>query len=97
MKKLLGIVVLGLLFCFNLYAEEINLTPSDLIKSGYKLVAVNQTENWDSLRYTFIHEMCLGNDCLGTDKIVTCNIALDKKKNRGTCYLIADYAKSKLD
>ena len=41
--------------------------------------------------------MCLGNDCLGTDKIVTCNIALSKKKNRGTCYLIADYAKSKLD
>ena len=96
MKKLLAIVVLGLLWCNLSFAEEIEYSPSDLIKLGYVLTHVTQTTNQLVLMYTFEKELRPGKTYLGATSIVTCHIALDKKKYRGSCYSIADWDKAKV-
>ena len=92
MKKFLGILVLGLLFSNNASSEELlNVKSSDLIKQNFELHSVNQTNVWDALRYTYVHWVGFAGEKVIIDKIVTCNVALDKKKpNRETCYLIAE-------
>ena len=86
MKKILVIVTLGLLICGKVNSEIIKYSPSDLIKSGYTLTHVTQTTHQTVLIYTFEKEFQLSGD---TMHIVSCHIALDKK-NRTTCYSVAD-------
>tara|TARA_Y100000817_G_C16577730_1_gene420511 strand:- start:295 stop:594 length:300 start_codon:yes stop_codon:yes gene_type:complete len=94
MKKLLGIAVLGMFWCNLSFAEEIEYSASDLIKLGYVLTHVTQTSNQFVLMYTFEKELRPGKNYLGATSIVTCHIALDKKKNRGSCYSVADWDKA---
>ena len=93
MKKILVIVTLGLLICGKVNSEIIKYSPSDLIKAGYTLTHVTQTTHQTVLIYTFVKEVRGLNEY--TDHIVSCHIALDKK-NRTTCYTVADYDKSTL-
>ncbi len=87
MKKLLGIVVLGLLLSANTYAEDLpyflkGITPKFLINNGYTLHSVIQKSGGTkSYLYTFTSSRA----------VVSCHVILDKKRgDEHRCYGITN-------
>ena len=87
MKKLLGIVVLGLLLSGNAYAEDNpyfleGVTPRNLIKNGYELHSVLQKSGGSkSYLYTFTSNI----------GVVSCHVILEKKRgDEHRCYRITN-------
>ena len=88
MKKLLGIVVLGLLFVCNMsFSEEYklpNIKPKDLVNDGYELHSITpiSEEGPRVMLYTFIKDQT---------KIVSCVVELfDVAEDLHTCYNVTN-------
>ena len=60
MKKLLGIVILGLFLSVNTYAEDV-LTVNSLLKEGFKITKEELVKNSDSLTSLKILTLKKGN------------------------------------
>jgi len=68
MKKLLGIIVLGLFLSVNTYAEDV-LTVNSLLKEGFKITKEELVKNSDSLRSIKILTLKKGNSAYALCKI----------------------------
>ena len=83
MKKLIGIVIVSLLFCSNAFSGgKIKITPYELLEQGYELKFVNNMgfkgwENDETVHaYTYVKD----------SNVVSC-FSIDKPR----CYAVAGF------